>query len=95
MEIDGDRLVNEVAIKNVDATPDGGYALRILQAYRQECDARWADATSGEPPTNLLLIAMNDAQDKRAAELDRAIAWLQSQGNVTHCEGADLEELTR
>jgi len=61
----------------VDGTPDEGYPLRILQAYRQQCDCRWAESTDGAEPQNAMLRQMNDDCDKRAEILDRAIAQLQ------------------
>ena len=61
----------------VDATPDAGYPLRILRAYRQNCDCRWADNTAGEEPTNPLLKMMNEHCQQRAEILDRAIAILE------------------
>ena len=62
---------------SVDATPDGRYALRILRAYRQGCDSKWTDNTSGAEPTNALLVEMSKLQGKRAKELDKAIAILE------------------
>ena len=65
-------------ILHVDATPNEGYPLRILRAYRHDCDCNWAtDNTAGLPPTNPLLVAMNEDNARRAAVLDRAIARLE------------------
>ena len=61
----------------VDGTPNEGYPLRILQAYRQQCDCRWAESTDGTEPQNPVLRQMNEDCDKRAEILDRAIAQLQ------------------
>lgn len=59
----------------VDATPDGGYALRILRAFRRRCDCRWA--VEGLPENERLIWdAMNEAQERRAEELDAAIRIL-------------------
>ena len=63
----------------VDGTPDKGYPLRILQAYRQECDCRWAENASGGEPTNPLLIMMNEQCEQRAEILDRAIEKLEKE----------------
>ena len=60
----------------VDGTPDKGYPLRILEAYRQECDCKWADTTDGEETENPLLKMMNEHCEKRAEILDRAIKLL-------------------
>lgn len=59
----------------VDATPDGGYAMRILQSYRAMCNCSWSDVIGGEP-TNPLCIEMNAVNEKRKIELDEAIAKL-------------------
>ena len=52
---------------HVDATPDDGYPLRILRAYRENCDIMWSDNFWSDT---------NAAQRKRAEILDRAIALL-------------------
>ena len=79
MKIDGYELKPTVNLHaGIDATPDGGYALRILRRYRQDAYTRWADSTDEDRPvTNLLLVAMNQMQEKRVAELDKAIAALE------------------
>jgi hypothetical protein len=56
----------------VDSTPDSGYVLRILKAYRDNCDCKWATSCDGECD-NLLLKTMNEHQDQRAKLLDEAI----------------------
>ena len=64
---------------HVDATPDPGYPLRILRAYRELCDAIWSDTTSGPDPSgpeNPMFKLMNQHQEQRARLLDRAIAIL-------------------
>ena len=66
----------------VDATPDGHYAMRILEAYRQGCNARWTDNTAGVESTNPLLVKLNEMQDARAEELDKAIAILKKAARV-------------
>jgi hypothetical protein len=64
-------------IIHVDATPDSDYPLRILRAYRDMCNSRWANTSDGTiDPSNELLIAMNKMQEERAAILDLAIAKL-------------------
>lgn len=63
--------VTQEPIIYVDATPDEGYVLRILAAYRENCNCKWA---SEEP--NPTVDLMNAACDKRAALLDRAMVIL-------------------
>jgi hypothetical protein len=57
----------------VDMTPDESLPLRILQAYRTNCDCRW----EADPPSKLVDL-MNEANDKRAEILDKAIERLKS-----------------
>ena len=56
----------------IDATPDGGYAMRILQSYRDCFNVVVSDCIGAEP-TNLLCIAMNEVNEKRKIEIDKAI----------------------
>ena len=65
--------VNGQTIQHIDGTPDSDYPLRILQAYRQNCDCQWSENTNDDEPTNPLLKLMNEMCDKRAKLLDRAI----------------------
>ncbi len=65
-------------IRHVDATPDDGYVLRILRAYRQNCDLRWSSTTDDIEESHPLIAHMNAASDKRAALLDAAIAKLET-----------------
>ncbi len=58
-------------IMNVDATPDDGYPLRILQAHRDNCNCRWEST-----PESFLWDQMNEDCEKRAVILDRAISIL-------------------
>ena len=60
-------------IIHIDATPDDEYPLRILRAYRLNCDVRWESNTR-----HPLLDQMSADQGKRAKILDRAIALLES-----------------
>lgn len=68
--------VTRQPIVHVDGTPDEEYPLRILRAYRANCDVLWADHTGSEETTNPLLVAMNKHQYQRAEILERAIAKL-------------------
>ena len=75
-------------IIHVDATPDEGYPLRILRAYRENCNCKWASSTDGnEEGLSPLCIVMNEACEKRAEILDRAIKKLEAidggKGSVT------------
>ena len=60
----------------VDATPDAGYPLRILRAYRRDCDCMWAGNTGEEETEHPLLTMMNKDNHKRAEILDKAIRKL-------------------
>ena len=68
-------IAPEIEILHVDSTPNGGYALRILRAYRERCNSKWSSSSSSEEENGLSLVhqLMNDDQDKRAVELDEAI----------------------
>jgi hypothetical protein len=59
----------------VDATPNG-YALRLLRAYRRRCDEKWI-VSGFEENERRVYDKMNEDQDKRAQELDRAILILE------------------
>jgi hypothetical protein len=61
----------------LDGTPDKDYPLRILRAYRQQCDCRWTSSVDGSEPENPLLMLMNEHCEQRAKILDRAIAILE------------------
>jgi len=63
-------------ILHIDGTPNEDYPLRILRAYRQECDCKWAENTTNDEVTNPLLIMMNEHCAQRAEILDRAIEKL-------------------
>lgn len=66
-------------ILHIDGTPDDNYALRILRAYREECNCRWAESTDGSEPTSPLLRLMNEHCDQRAQILDKAISTLEKE----------------
>ena len=68
--------LTQQSILNIDGTPDEGYPLRILKAYRENCDCRWTTGTDGHCGDPVLRL-MNDDNDRRAVILDRAIAILQ------------------
>ncbi len=58
-------------IIHVDATPNEGYPLRILKAYRENCNCRFV-SNYKSPVIDL----MNADCEKRAVLLDKAIAKL-------------------
>ena len=60
---------------HVDATPDGDYALRILQAYRANCNCKYVVHGMSEEDTKFWGM-MNEIQDQRAVVLDMAITKL-------------------
>lgn len=64
---------------HIDATPNETYPLRILQAYRRLGDARWSSSSMEIDDNHPLIKAMNDAQEKRNALLDKAIEVLATQ----------------
>ena len=66
-------------IEYVNGTPDEGYPLRILRAYRENCNCMWSESST-EKVLDPLLQLMNETQAKRAEILDRAIAILESHG---------------
>lgn len=59
-------------IIHIDSTPNEGYPLRILKAYRENCNCKFV-ATSLSP----LIKRMNEDCDRRAKILDRVIAILE------------------
>ena len=63
-------------VLSIDGTPDAEYPIRILQAYRENCNCMWADSTEGELPANPLLRLMNEHNVYRAFILDEAIEIL-------------------
>lgn len=70
-------LKEDIDWKNyhVDATPDGKYALRILELYRDRARSKWVVNGLSDKET-MIYEYMNEAQDKRAKELDKAIEIL-------------------
>ena len=66
--------LDSVDIKHVNATPDGKYALRILEVYRHNACSKWIveGVSDGE---KIIYNHMNEDQDKRVEELDKAIEF--------------------
>lgn len=69
--------ITQQAIEYVDGTPDKHYPIRILQAYRENCNCKWATNTTGECD-NPLFELMNEHCDQRAKILDEAIKILRN-----------------
>ena len=74
--------LSQEPIRLVDATPDEGYPLRILRAYRQHADcmwanSTWADGTESSESLDPVLKLMNEHNRQRALILDRAISILE------------------
>ena len=67
-----DLPVTQAPLLHVDATPDNDYPLRILRAYRENCNVKWI-AT----PPSVVYDQMNEMCDQRAKILDRAITLLE------------------
>lgn len=65
---------NQMDMMYIDGTPRG-YALRILRAYRNQCDEKWIVSGIDEKRA-LVYDLMNKHQDERAKELDKAIDFL-------------------
>jgi hypothetical protein len=55
----------------VDSTPDENYVLRILRAHLANCESVWI-----AEPESPLIDAMNEANEKRAELLRKAIEKL-------------------
>ena len=64
--------VSQEPIIHVDATPDEDYPVRILRAYRENCNVKFVSNTE-----NPLIKQMNKNCDQRAVILDAAIAVLE------------------
>jgi len=67
--------VTKQMVLHIDGTPDENYPLRILQAYRDNCDSMWASSVDGTCD-NPIYALMNEHQRQRAEILDEAIAKL-------------------
>lgn len=61
----------------IDSTPNEDFPIRILQAYRQDCDCKYQ--VSGLPAERTRFWEMmNEWQDQRAKILDQSISVLES-----------------
>lgn len=55
--------------------------MRILEAYREDCNLVWSDNTAGIKSSNEFCNLMNDLQKKRVKELDKAVSKLKQLSN--------------
>jgi len=70
--------LTQQAIETVDGTPNEDYPLRILRAYRENCNVKWSDTRSPDlETTDPLCYLMNQHQEQRAKILDAAIELLE------------------
>jgi hypothetical protein len=60
----------------IDMTPNDELPLRILQAYRTNCNCNWATSSNGTCENPLFAI-MNEHNKQRANILDNAILKLE------------------
>ena len=73
--------MTQESIMHIDSTPNDDYPLRILRAYKANCDVKWSDNTTSNEntkPLNPLLQMMNDHCNERATILDDAIKVLEN-----------------
>lgn len=72
---------------HINSKPDNEYVLRILRAYRTNCDCRWVfgkwDEKKNEyvEPKDTIYSVMNQYQRERAELLDEAIRALEAYYN--------------
>ena len=63
--------LTQQSVLHIDGIPDAAYPLRILQAYRAQCDVCW-EVHGLDEAAVLLYEMMNQHQRERAALLDRS-----------------------
>lgn len=74
-----DMKLTQQPLIHVDGTPNEGYPIRILMAYRENCNCNFMTGTSpGTSPPNPLVDLMNLHNKQRAEILDRAIKFLEA-----------------
>jgi hypothetical protein len=90
------KIRDQVDIKNqfVDGTPDGNYALRILQTFRARCNEKFILDGEWSEWQRKIYDVMNEHQDLRAKELDDAIARLSKPTTIKSACNAMLDELS-
>lgn len=68
--------ITQQPIEHIDGTPNDDYPIRILKAYRQNCNCYWE--VHGLPKKEALIYEMmNEHQRQRAKLLDKAIRILE------------------
>lgn len=65
--------VSQEPILHIDSIPDIYYPLRILMAYRENCNCKFVSDLDNE-----VVRLMNEANERRALLLDKAIELLDS-----------------
>jgi len=68
--------LTQETILYVDSTPNNEYPLRILKAYRENCNSKWSGNSD-----NPIFEIMNKHQDQRAKILDKTIEILEKELN--------------
>jgi len=69
-----DYKLSQQPILTIDSTPDKEYVLRILKAYRENCNCKFCSNTDGDvSELNPVFALMNEHNDERAKLLDDAI----------------------
>ncbi len=69
-------------VLHIDSTPDNKYAIRILRAYRKNCNCKWYNNTITND--DIVFTEMNKQQDERAKILDHAIKILENTLFLSH-----------
>ena len=67
-------------IIHIDGTPDEYYPLRILKAYRQNCECKFSNSSGNVTEDSVLINKLNEMQDERAKILDNAMKILEDEG---------------
>lgn len=67
---------NKIPTYHVNATPDDEYPIRLLQAYRNDCDLPWITHPTDSEGSKALAKIMNEHQQQRAVILDKALEKL-------------------
>lgn len=77
-------LFDKQRIIYIDATPDENYVLRILRAYRQDCNIHSSIGINDEQDSFTKML--NEMQDKRKIILDKAIEIFENENkNIFEC----------
>lgn len=80
-----EKILDQFYPDNLDGNPSG-LAIRVLKAFRARCESKF-EKLEGLPTEQLIVCQMiNQLQEKRLAEIDKAIELLES---------AEAEEIVR